>query len=338
MKYKLIIGIPSYNRGKLAFEGVKEIIDKIPKGVHIIVSDNGSTESSEYYEKISQLSKSNPQKLTYQKNSSNIGFVGNIIKLIEISNSDWLIFCSDEDVINIDYVEEILLTRVDETPIGIIRGSIAPKGSYRGNSINYPDLSFERGFNAIKNFGMHNNYLSGIAYNLHLLRVKGIFEKWRAGIWAHSDYPHLYLDALVCAYCDVKISSMVSCWEGTPDPGEDQAGTIKYKAPYSLGSRLDQFWGTQSAIFEALDLMPDEAKPENYFEMYILICKKYLHLVVNVDASIYARNNLEIKQVIESLGSFMKASIPKNFGYEGYVKFSWSIEKLIAGHIEKILP
>ncbi len=338
MKYKLTIGIPSYNRGEVAIAGVEAIIDNIPEGVQIIVSDNGSIESNQYYEKIAQLAKYSPEKLTYHKNNSNLGFVGNLMKLIEISNSDWLIFCSDEDTININYVQEILQTEASETSIGIIRGSIAPQGNYRGNSITYPDLSFNRGLNAIKHFGMHNNYLSGVAYNLHLLQFHGILKKWTEGIWAHSDYPHLYLDALVCAFCDVKITSTISCLEGTPAAGEDQAAQLKYKSPYTLGARLDQFWGTQKAVFEALDLIPDQATPENYFEMYILVCKKYLNLIVNSDAFIYQRNNLEIKQIVDCFGSFMKASIPKNYGYEGYVKLSWSIDKLIAGHIEKILP
>jgi hypothetical protein len=83
-------------------------------------------------------------------------------------------------------------------------------------------------------------------------------------------------------------------------------------------------------------MISDQIKTEDWGNLYLAVCDKYLRLIAVIDAFLYARNNLEIKQIIDCSGNFMKSAIPKNFGYEFYVKVGWRLDNLIAQYISKV--
>ena len=80
----------------------------------------------------------------------------------------------------------------------------------------------------------------------------------------------------------------------------------------------------------------DKIKAEDWPNLFLVVCDKYLRLVAVVDTFLYAKNNLEIKQIIDCTGSFMKSAIPKDYGYEVYVKIGWGLDNLIAQYISKV--
>jgi glycosyltransferase involved in cell wall biosynthesis len=336
MKNKITIGIPTFNRGHKALSGVEAILNKLPVGVDILIVDNDSQLQNESYFKISNISKSHPRKLKYIRNPANIGMAGSIGKLLDEITSDWFILCSDEDIVNIEYLDKLISISNKYKDIGIVRGGISPLINYGGSTCSFPDIRLTAGIDALKGFGFHNNYISGIAYNLTLLKSKDIIQKFHAGVWAHHDYPHLYLDSLSSVIADIQFLSTVSCWQGDPEGYNDPGNEMKYKSPYTVGARLDQFWATQKGVFEALNIISDQIKTEDWGNLYLAVCDKYLRLVAVIDAFLYARNNLEIKQIIDCSGNFMKSAIPKNFGYEFYVKVGWRLDNLIAQYISKV--
>jgi glycosyltransferase involved in cell wall biosynthesis len=326
------VGIPTFNRGACARKLVTELLPVLPDGACIWISDNASTREVEDYEAIRLLALKYPQKITYTKNETNIGFSGNLCELLKNCTTDWLMFCSDEDKPNPAYIQEVIDLGKD-LEIGFCRGGIGSSGNYVGNSMNLPKLRLKAGLKALNGAGYHFNYLSGVVYNIFNINQMGIIDKFIVGVSQHQAYPHLYFDTLTSVNLDVQFTDTIACWEGQPDFGSGQLPT-EYLPPYTVGCRLDQFWATRIGVFEALDSISNQLTFDDIVNTYILICEKYMRLCIEVDGAIFSSHGLETAEIARSAASFMKAAIPKSQGYEVYSKCQWAIDKLLAKRLQ----
>ena len=326
------VGIPTFNRGACARKLVTELLPVLPDGACIWVSDNGSTREVEDYDAIRLLALKYPQKITYTKNETNIGFAGNLCELLKNCPTEWLMLCSDEDKPNPAYIQEII-DLGPNSELGFYRGGVGSDGSYIGNSCNLPKVKLVAGLKALNGAGYHFNYLSGVVYNCSNLNRLQIINAFLAGVKNHLAYPHLYLDTLITVKLDVQLSDTLSCWEGAPDFGASQLPS-EYLPPYTVGCRLDQFWATRIGVFEALDSISNQLILDDIVNTYVLICEKYMRLCIEVDGAIFNSHGLETAEIARSAASFMKAAIPKSQGYEVYSKCQWAIDKLLAKRLQ----
>jgi glycosyltransferase involved in cell wall biosynthesis len=94
---KLSICIPTFNRSKLLAEGLAMLLPQI-KGrddVYLYIFDNNSSDDTEYI--VHELI-SNFKNVKYQKNETNIGYVGNQLRCIETPNTEYIAILCDDDI------------------------------------------------------------------------------------------------------------------------------------------------------------------------------------------------------------------------------------------------
>lgn len=108
---KLTICIPTFNRLKFIkkqlgfFNEQLENNKALIQDVEIIVADNASTDTTALF--LSEYKKQH-NFFNYLINSSNLGLVGNIINLLNVSKTEYVWFVSDDDDLNAGVVEKIL--------------------------------------------------------------------------------------------------------------------------------------------------------------------------------------------------------------------------------------
>lgn len=113
---KLTIIIPTYNRCQSLKVTLANLCKNNYDQIKIIVLDNNSKDSTEF---ITREFQETYGFLEYKKNSTNIGLNANLLRTIEICETDWLWMLSDDDFIiddcfhvidrNLDNSENLLL-------------------------------------------------------------------------------------------------------------------------------------------------------------------------------------------------------------------------------------
>jgi hypothetical protein len=173
-----------------------------------------------------------------------------------------------------------------------MRGSIAPvAGVNPRNSHGRADFSYMRGAEALMGYAFSNNYMSGVIYNRQLLKDLGLVDRLSKGIDSNAIYPHLYLDLLASAVTDVVTTTQICCFEGADQINEGN-DPKRYSAPYSFGSRIDQFVVLRDATFEAVGLIKEPFDKQLFATMYLKLCEKYMYLITRVNSPMYLQNKV----------------------------------------------
>ncbi len=104
---KLSICIPTYNRAKHLSNCLESIIaNKLKSKIdfELCISDNCSTDETS--EIISKAKQDLPIK--YQKNEKNLGVARNVLKVVEMANSDFVWLIGDDDLLVPNAIEEVI--------------------------------------------------------------------------------------------------------------------------------------------------------------------------------------------------------------------------------------
>ncbi|HRL09530.1 MAG TPA: glycosyltransferase, partial [Aliarcobacter sp.] len=192
MYFDIAICIITYNRGKRALENVENILKNIKKNFCVLVLNNGSNLGVEEYKRIEDLSKENSQ-LFYKRHKTNLQVHGNFRSCFDFNNSKYIMILSDEDFVNIDGLDDILNDLKNYNNVAACRTSIEPHKDLitPGNSYIYPNEYFMAGVSALNGFSFFGNYISGIIYNLELIKKTDLLNILDRHINSHKSYPHL---------------------------------------------------------------------------------------------------------------------------------------------------
>jgi glycosyltransferase involved in cell wall biosynthesis len=99
------LAIPTFNRKRFIQKNLDGLISQgLSDNLKILVSDNGSLDGT--YEALKEQTKAYPQ-VKVIGNSHNLGFYGNMIRLLESVDTDYILFCSDEDLVDMESIREI---------------------------------------------------------------------------------------------------------------------------------------------------------------------------------------------------------------------------------------
>lgn len=245
----LSICIPSYNRGKILLELVKElieIIEKVNENIEIIVSNNGSKKYEEDYKKISQMG---CYYLTYYRFESNQGFAHNYNQVIRLSKGNYCLLLSDEDHVDVAGLRYYIQWLLDNPNIGMVRCATTKMYSSQTE-----DCYYKAGMEAINGYFLQGNYLSGIIYNRNFLTNALVdkFEKKYIKNDAYIAYPHMFVEAYLCTIVDVYRGKNILICEGIDQMDQEKSsdtGIIPYA---TLESRISQAKGYIDFI-ESLD-------------------------------------------------------------------------------------
>ena len=192
MYFDIAICIITYNRGKRALENVENILKNIKKNFCVLVLNNGSNLGVEEYKRIEDLSKENSQ-LFYKRHDTNTQFYGNFRSCFDFNHSKYIMILSDEDFVNIDGLDDILNDLKNYNNVAACRTSIEPHKDLitPGNSYIYPNEYFMAGVSALNGFSFFGNYVSGIIYNLELIKNTDLLNILDKNITLHKAYPHM---------------------------------------------------------------------------------------------------------------------------------------------------
>jgi glycosyltransferase involved in cell wall biosynthesis len=101
---KLTIAIPTYKRETELLRCVNsiEFIEEYKNDIEIVISNNDPTSDFRY--------NNNPNQyfINYNKNKNNLGIMGNMLKIIELSNSEFIFFITDDDYFLPGSIEKII--------------------------------------------------------------------------------------------------------------------------------------------------------------------------------------------------------------------------------------
>lgn len=215
----LSILIPSYNRGNKALEAVREICSAgYDSEIEIIVSDNGSVLYPSEYQAIRDMQDT---RVRYYRNDCNMGFLENVMRLLDMAEGEYAILSSDEDVMMVSNLSHYLNLFKKNKACGVFRTS--------GMFGNFPapleeDLQFS-GIKAIIK-GVNDNYMTGTCYDMSLVRQLKLTEFIRK----HKDnvmvehYPHCVINLKLALTSDVLACGKPPLWFAG-DPGEAADGT-----------------------------------------------------------------------------------------------------------------
>lgn len=93
----LSICIPSYNRPE-ELRNLLYSIDCNPEGIEVVICEDMAPRREEIRAVVSNFAKSSPYLLNYHENIKNLGFDGNIRRLIECASGEYIIFMGDDDL------------------------------------------------------------------------------------------------------------------------------------------------------------------------------------------------------------------------------------------------
>lgn len=102
---KITIGLPVFNGEEFLSERLKSILSQSFKDFELIISDNASTDStSEICIRFSNIDK----RIKYIKQDKNIGLIPNFNFILEISNSEYFVWASVDDIWDRQFLEKNL--------------------------------------------------------------------------------------------------------------------------------------------------------------------------------------------------------------------------------------
>ncbi|MCA1293974.1 glycosyltransferase [Paenibacillus sp. alder61] len=296
----LSVCIPSYNRGKRAYENVVHLLQsQYDEEIEIILSNNGTqNETKAYYDKISEIEDA---RLKYFAFNENQGFASNCCKVCELASGKFILLLSDEDLINLNNLHFIM------NKLCISNDTISVMRTSSTTQYNLSNLVANPGRDALINFMLSSNYMSGIILNNKLLKnyrgIEYIKENLNNSVcyW----YPHMYWELLLCQYGFVESTDLVLVNEGKAEKSEfdklkiDDEVVIPYYA--SIKGRLEQHEGF-THIFRDLEICAKD--PGLYREMYLQLCAKTLFLTTVSINGYYKRTSTDYKQLYEQVYEF----------------------------------
>ena len=316
----LTICIPTWNRGPVALRQVLRTLPLIDPDWEILVLDNDSNLFQDEYKEIEKMSYGE-SSVRYIKNERDLGFAGNFLSCFGQARSPYIQIISDEDFSHPPTVRDALTVFKEYPDLGALRGSIGGfPGESPRNMLNYPNSFLRAGDDALCDFSLATNYLSGMIYNRSLLSNLGLPDRVKSALVdniACATYPHLYLDILVASACDVATVAEVVCFEGPEMRGSETLKQLAQSGAYSFSARLDQFVGFRDLFREICD----GKKLGLLIFLYMRLVRKYYHMF-HCDISLHQTRGLNIIALHESLTAFFwsATNIPEFVNYADVIR------------------
>lgn len=114
----LSICIPTYNRGHMLIENVREmLLLQYDAEIEIVVSDDGSTENVEGYYEVEAIADSRLKCMRFDKNQ---GYASNVLNVLKMASGQFAILTSDENALILDNIEELLNSLYRKIDKGVV--------------------------------------------------------------------------------------------------------------------------------------------------------------------------------------------------------------------------
>jgi glycosyltransferase involved in cell wall biosynthesis len=201
--------IPTYNRAELAKNAVLKITEIDSKQIEIVVINNNSPDNTE--ENIRSIV---DPRISYYRNSTNIGGVMNIIETIKKARGEWVFLLSDEDTVHKGNLEILIkeLATQDFSGVAVMMGNVLNfNGRYSPECKRYKNATYLKGDEAISNAGFSHHYMSGLMINKKHIDQ----DQLNRFTFADGMYPHTNIYTRACMSGSVITKDVVFCTAGS---------------------------------------------------------------------------------------------------------------------------
>jgi glycosyltransferase involved in cell wall biosynthesis len=182
----LTIGIPTFRRPLCLQARLRELVPQLNPSIVLVVQDNASPDDYDAVIAEARLV-TNHGRLLFRRNLANVGANGNILKLIETCDTEWLWLLGDDDITARDAVEKVLAAIRSEPDAHYIEFS-----SWDA----YPEKHVAFGVRGLVNSGATFRNLSFISSGVY--RVKPLKEHLGVGYEFASTW-HSYLAMMIAS-------------------------------------------------------------------------------------------------------------------------------------------
>ncbi len=292
----LSVCIPSFNRGKRAYENIIHLLDsELDEEIEFVVSNNGTkNETSEYYQKIKKIKDS---RIVYFEFEDNMGMALNFCKVVEIASGKFVLLLSDEDLVDIYKLNEIICLLKDKSEgMSMVR----VKTNFQ-SFVPYFGI-IEKGKNAFIKFMLTSNYMSGNIYNRELLINNGLtkFISNNLDNEACYYYPHMVWDLFMYQYGSVLGMDIILIKEGAAETTNFEVKRLDNKltnVPYyaTIEGRLKQHEGFYYVIIQ-LEIIKNNF--DFLREIYRKLCSKTIYLVSLSIKTYYNIDSIKKKDIL----------------------------------------
>lgn len=315
-KPRITICIPTFNRGDILLKNVENYLPLLSEKWPLLIVDNGSDVTQTEYKKIASIAKQHAN-VTYVRKPKNTEFIGNIIDSISLVETAFILFVSDEDFPNIDFLARNYDFLDANNDIGCIRASADyfSYGEEEKNAFMFNEEDLNPGLDAVTKFAINGNYLSGVIYNAQAIKSSGILGALINNKRSQSIYPHMYLSMKLAAKFRTKFTSDISVFLGnaiTAEYDDTVQSASGYYGSFAFGNRLDQFIAFRDALLEcAQDINGNNFDPKSFYVGYLDLVSKYMHLITLVDYEQYLKHGLNLNLLTQSFCKFAVAAVTK---------------------------
>ena len=247
----LTIGIPSYNRGKILLENVKQLLNlEYDAEIEIVVSNNGSKIEADYYD---QISKINDSRLVYTSFEANQGYASNVLNVMTHASGHFLVMCSDEDFLVLDKLSGFIQFLFEN-----LQMAMSYTGGYGSNFENGTIQMYPAGIQAIE-CAVNSNYLTGLVFNNSIISKYKIIEKVqqnRGNLFVEY-YVHSVIATIIAQYGDVW-KNPICLWESKYEKQSEEDGSKSLLSYMKYESRVEQMESAIKFMLNELKLNLEE--------------------------------------------------------------------------------
>lgn len=269
----LTIGIPSYNRGKILLENVKQLLNlEYDAEIEIVVSNNGSKIEADYYD---QISKINDSRLVYTSFEANQGYASNVLNVMTHASGHFLVMCSDEDFLVLDKLSGFIQFLFENLQV-----AMSYTGGYGSNFENGTIQMYPAGIQAIE-CAVNSNYLTGLVFNNSIISKYKIIEKVqqnRGNLFVEY-YVHSVIATIIAQYGDVW-KNPICLWESKYEKQSEEDGSKSLLSYMKYESRVEQMESAIKFMLNELKLNLEEQIQvvlERIVKTYYLLYLAYLY-------------------------------------------------------------
>lgn len=258
----LSICIPTYNRGKIALENVKELLQlNYDSELEIVVSVNGTNGDADYQE----LMELRDSRLTCFAFEENQGYFSNFLKVLELAHGSFAMLASDQDELiqqNLEHFLKLLYNHMDAA-------ELTTEG-YGPNFAGYPTDLIKKGGQAFL-FAVDNVYITGKCYNMNMIRQLNALaevDALKENLFC-LHYPQNVLSMYLACHGDT-VSSGIRLWnaEKYPESEEEQRRVLSYMWPEE---RIEQMKGAIGVYLRFTSSYADFFVENRYWKAFYLL-------------------------------------------------------------------
>jgi len=121
----LTVCIPAYNRASLLAPLLESIFTQEYKDFDVLICEDGSPERTAIRDVVHRFQRRYPSRLYYEENATNLGYDGNIRRLVERANGRYCVFMGNDDLMCAGALDAIVAAIQRQQNCGVVVRSYA---------------------------------------------------------------------------------------------------------------------------------------------------------------------------------------------------------------------